>query len=102
MNQVESNTEYTYVELPTHAGDALEVYVNGVPQQYGIDYERIGRDLIFHRSLAHEGKLGPLRWAAMFLGIAGVYRKHETIDVVYESDDGRRLVESGLKPRPPS
>ena len=32
----------------------------------------------------------------MWLGIAGTYRKSETVDVAYESD-GRRMVETGLK-----
>ena len=86
-----------WVELPPHVGDPLEVYVNGVLQQYGVDYEQVGRELFFHRPLAQEGKLGLLRWASMFLGVAGTYRKHETIDVIYESE-GRRLVETGLKP----
>jgi hypothetical protein len=35
----------------------------------------------------------------MWLGIAGTYRKHETVDVVYESN-GRREVETGLEPQP--
>ncbi len=35
----------------------------------------------------------------MWLGIAGTYRKHENVDVVYESG-GRRQVETGLVPQP--
>ena len=35
----------------------------------------------------------------MWLGIAGSYRKHETVDVVYEVD-GHRRVETGLVPKP--
>jgi hypothetical protein len=69
------------------------VYVNGVPQQPGHDFDRIGGELVFHRVLAQEGRLGPIRWLSMLLGIAGTYRKHETVDVVYEVD-GRRTVES--------
>jgi hypothetical protein len=90
-------TEITWVELPPHVGDPLEVYVNGVPQRAGVDYELVGRSLAFSRPLAHEGRIGAGRWLSMFLGIAGTYRKHESVDVVYESD-GRRLVESGLRP----
>ena len=69
------------------------MYVNGVPQQPGRDFDRIGGELVFHRVLAQEGRLGPIRWLSMLLGIAGTYRKHETVDVVYEVD-GRRTVES--------
>jgi hypothetical protein len=54
------------------------------------------RALVFSRPLAEEGKLGFWRWASMWLGIAGTYRKHETVDVVYSSG-GRRMVETGLK-----
>ena len=56
-----------------------------------------GRSLVFPRPIAQEGRLGFWRWASMWLGIAGTYRKHETVDVVYEAD-GRREVETGLQP----
>jgi hypothetical protein len=35
----------------------------------------------------------------MWLGIAGTYRKHEAVDIVY-TVDGRREVETGLQPEP--
>ena len=35
----------------------------------------------------------------MWLGIAGTYRSHETVDVVYESG-GTRGVVTGLEPKP--
>jgi hypothetical protein len=34
----------------------------------------------------------------MWLGIAGSYRKHENVDVVYEMN-GRRQVATGLRPK---
>jgi len=85
--------EASRVRLPAAVGDRYEVYVNGVPQQSGRDFDRIGDELVFHRELAQEGRLGPMRWLSMLLGIAGTYRKHETVDVVYERD-GRRTVVS--------
>jgi hypothetical protein len=85
----------TVVDLPAYVGDDFEVYVNGVPQQRGRDYRLEGRTLVFDRRLATEGKLGPMRWLSMFLGIAGTYRQHDTVDVVYEAE-GRRAVASGL------
>lgn len=85
----------TVVDLPSAVGDEFEVYVNGVPQQRGRDYRVDGRMLVFERMLATEGKLGPLRWLSMFLGIAGTYRQHDTVDVLYEAE-GRRAVASGL------
>ena len=86
----------TRVELPSHIPSTFEVYVSGVRQEPGRDYVLEGRSLVFPRALAEEGKLGFWRWASMWLGIAGTYRKNETVDVVYESG-GRRMVETGLK-----
>jgi hypothetical protein len=87
------------VDLPEHVPDAFEVYVNGVPQVRGVDYELEGRSLVFPRAIAQEGRLGFWRWASMWLGIAGTYRKHETVDIAYELN-GRRQVATGLEPRP--
>ena len=86
------------VELPADVPEEFEVFVNGVPQAAGRDYRVQGRTLVFSRSLAQEGRLGPLRWASMFLGVAGTYRKHDTVDVVYERY-GRRVVATGLTPK---
>ena len=81
------------VKLPPAVGDRYEVYVNGVRQVPGRDFDRIGEELVFHRTLAQEGRLGPIRWLSMLLGVAGTYRKHESVDVIYEVD-GRRTVAS--------
>jgi hypothetical protein len=89
--------ERTRVELPGHVPGVFEVYVNGVRQEAGRDYAVEGRSLVFPRPLAQEGKLGFWRWTAMWLGIAGSYRRHETVDVVYEAG-GQRHVETGLRP----
>ncbi|MEX2211100.1 MAG: hypothetical protein WD689_04985 [Gaiellaceae bacterium] len=83
------------VELPPQVGSEFEVYVNGVPQRRDRDYRLQGRTLVFQRGLATEGKLGPLRWLSMLLGIAGTYRQHDTVDVIFEAA-GRRTVASGL------
>ena len=79
------------VQLPPGLGDSYQVYVNGVPQEPGRDFDRVGDALIFRRALAQEGRLGPVRWLSMLLGVAGTYRKHETVDVAYEQG-GRRTV----------
>jgi hypothetical protein len=88
-------TERVKVELPAHVSQPLEVYLNGVLQHQGRDYRVEGRTLVFDRPLAREGRLGFWRWLSMFLGIAGTYRRNDTVDVVYEAN-GRRTVESGL------
>jgi hypothetical protein len=91
--------ERTRVDLPDYVPESFEVYVNGVRQAPGLDFEVEGRSLVFPRPLAQEGKLGFWRWASMWLGIAGTYRRHETVDVAYE-EDGRRQVATGLTPIP--
>jgi hypothetical protein len=88
-------TERAKVELPTHVSQPFEVYLNGVLQHPGRDYRVEGRALVFDRPLAREGRLGFWRWLSMFLGIAGTYRRNDTVDVVYEAA-GRRTVASGL------
>jgi len=115
-------SDRTRIELPQHVPPVFEVYVSGVRQVPGRDFEvevvleappaepatpggrprspaATRRALVFPRPLAQEGRLGFWRWASMWLGIAGSYRDHETIDVVYEAD-GRREVETGLRPQP--
>jgi hypothetical protein len=75
--------------------------VNGVEQAEGEDYTVEGDRLVFNRSLAQEGRLGFWRWASMFLGIAGTYRKHENVDVQYTLN-GRPTVATGLPVETPS
>lgn len=88
------------VRLPPQVQPPFSVYINGVPQQEGRDFELRDGALHFTRSLAHEGKLGFWRW---FLGAWGIgtYRAHDNVDVRYEVD-GRPAVAEGLAPEPES
>jgi len=61
----------THVELPSYVQPPFEIFVNGVQQVEGSDYELVGSTLVFDREFAHEGKLGFWRWASLFLGVAG-------------------------------
>jgi hypothetical protein len=88
------------VPLPPDVREPLEVYLNGVLQVAGTDYEVAGTSLYFSKPLAKEGRLGVLRWLSIAFGIAGTYRKNDSIDVVYEVA-GRRKVASGLPITPP-
>jgi hypothetical protein len=85
---VETRTRF---DLPPSISPPFEVYVNGVRQTEGLDYDLAGTSLLFRRQLAAEGKLGFWRWLSMFLGVAGTYRKHENVSVVYTAG-GRRTV----------
>ena len=88
------------VSLPSHVQEPFEVFVNGVRQERGSDYEVRGRELHFDKPLAKEGRLGTIRWLSIFLGIAGTYRKNDSVDVVYERG-GQRRVASALPIIPP-
>lgn len=85
------------VPLPPQVQPPFDVYVNGVPQRAGTDYELRDGALHFTRSLQHEGKLGFWRW---FLGAWGIgtYRAHDSVDVRYELR-GRPMVAEGLEPQ---
>jgi hypothetical protein len=87
---VESTSQ---VELPSHVEGTFDVFVNGVPQARGVDYDQVGRMLVFGNALEQEGKLGFWRWASLFFGVAGTYRKNDTVDIVY-TRNGQRTVES--------
>jgi len=91
---VESRTR---IELPAHVSRPFDVFVNGVPQVEGADYEIVGSSLVFAETLEREGSLGFWRWARMALGIAGTYKKNDTIDVVFTLN-GRRTVASLAPP----
>jgi hypothetical protein len=88
------------VPLPPDATGDVEVFVNGVRQELGEDYVVSGGMLRFSKPLAREGRLGLLRWASMFFGVAGTYRKNDSVDVIYDVG-GRRTVASGLRIIPP-
>jgi hypothetical protein len=88
------------VPLPASVQEPFEVFVNGVRQERASDYEVRGRELRFAKPLAKEGRLGTIRWLSIFLGIAGTYRKNDSVDIVYESG-GRRTVISSLPIIPP-
>jgi len=83
------------VDVPAFVSGDFEVFLNGVPQVEGRDFSREGRTLFFDRPLAKEGRLGPVRWLSMLLGIAGTYRQNDSVDVVYQSG-GKRLVATDL------
>ena len=88
-------TEHSRVTLPPNVPPVFQVYVNGVLQEAGRDFRREGDELVFGRSLAHEGRLGAMRWLSMLLGVAGTYRKNDVVDVVYASG-GRPVHHTGL------
>jgi hypothetical protein len=76
------------------------VFVNGVPQAEGVDYEIVDHALSFSKHLEKEGKLGVARWTAIFLGLFGTYRKNDSVDVQY-THGGQKRVATYLDIIPP-
>jgi hypothetical protein len=87
--------ERSRVDLPAYVPERYEEFVGGIKQERGVDYEVLGRSLVFPRPIAQEGRLGFWRWLSMFLGIAGTYRQNDSVDVIY-TRAGSRVVASGL------
>jgi hypothetical protein len=70
------------VRLPAGAQPPIRVHINGVEQTEGTDFEVRGSEVVFARPIVKE-TVTPGRWAAMYLGLWGTYRKNETVDVEY-------------------
>jgi hypothetical protein len=86
--------------LPRGAEPPYSVFVNGVPQREGADYEVVDGELHFSRPLEKE-KLGVGRWTAMFFGLFGSYGKNDQVDVQYRLGD-KTAHATGLEILPPS
>jgi hypothetical protein len=87
------------VALPRGAEPPFRVFVNGVPQREGEDYEVVGRELRFPKPLEKE-RLGVGRWTAIFLGLWGSYGKNDSVDVQYRLG-AREMHATGLEIIPP-
>jgi hypothetical protein len=70
------------VKLPVGAEAPYTLFVNGIEQREGDDYNVRAGEIVFTRDIVKE-KVGPGRWLAMYLGLFGTYRKNETIDLQF-------------------
>ena len=73
------------MKLPAGAEPPYVVFINGVEQSEGADYEVAAGEIVFSRQIVKE-KIGTGRWLAMYLGLFGTYRKDETIDLQFQRD----------------
>ena len=89
----------TRVRLPADVTRPFEVYVNGIVQEEGRDYDVQGRTLVFDRELRSEGRLGFWRWTSILVGVAGTYRQNDSVDVAYRRD-GKPVVAAKLPLEP--
>jgi hypothetical protein len=78
------------VRLPRGAQPPIHVHINGVEQTEGSDFEVRGGDVVFARPIVKE-TVTPGRWAAMYLGLFGTYRKNETVDDEYTLNGETKL-----------
>jgi hypothetical protein len=86
-----------HVDIPPYVEPPFDVYLNGIMQHPGTDYEIVERTLVFPRELTPHVKMTPLQWFLVGVGI-GNYRKYDTVDIAYQRD-GRGLVATGLPAR---
>jgi len=86
------------LKLPARAEAPYAVYINGVQQREGEDYNLRAGEIVFTREIVKE-KVGTGRWLAMYLGLFGTYRKNETIDLQFQRD-GKTELRSDLPVEP--
>ena len=72
------------VRLPRGAETPIRVYINGIEQTEGTDYDVDSDGILFREPIIKEGKLSGLRWLSMAIGLFGSYRKNETVDISYQ------------------
>ncbi len=79
------------VKLPAGAEAPYVVFINGVEQREGADYEVRAGEIVFTRQIVKE-QVGKGRWLAMYLGLFGTYRKDETVDLQFQRGGKTELV----------
>ena len=83
------------VRLPRDVRDPYEVYINGVPQQLGVDFNVREGSLVFERDLRKD-RISGWRWLLGAWGV-GTYRQNDSVDVRYDAPDGSPRVAEGLE-----
>jgi hypothetical protein len=83
------------VRLPHEVRAPYEVYLNGVPQELGVDFSVREGALVFERDLRKD-RISGWRWLLGAWGV-GTYRQNDSVDVRYEAADGSPRVAEGLE-----
>jgi hypothetical protein len=86
------------VKMPVGAEPPYTVFINGVEQKEGEDFNIEGSELHFTRPIVKE-KMDTGRWLAMYLGLFGTYRKDENVDLQF-SRNGKTELVADLKVTP--
>ena len=85
------------VSLPPDAQRPFQVFVNGVPQREGVDYEVSGAGLVFAERLVPPRKMTLSTYARLMFW--GRYKTEHSVDLVYQSN-GTQRVANGLPIEP--
>ncbi len=88
-------TDTSIVRLPAGVEEPFEVYLNGVRQYEGVDFEARGRVLRFPRRLARD-RVSGWRWLVGAFGV-GTYRQDDSVDVRYERDGTSRVAQLAIE-----
>lgn len=83
------------VPLPSEVRSPFVVYVNGVRQTAGSDYQVAGGALVFPLALRKD-KISGRRWLLGAWGV-GTYRQDDSIDVSWTKADGQPAVAERLE-----
>jgi hypothetical protein len=83
------------IRLPREVRSPYQVFLNGVPQRLGADFEVREGSLVFEQELRKD-KISGWRWLLGAWGV-GTYRQNDSVDVRYEASDGSPRVAEGLE-----
>jgi hypothetical protein len=86
------------VPLPPFAERPFQVFVNGVPQREGSDFEVAGTALVFARELIPPRRMTMKSYARLMFW--GRYKTEHSVDLVYRRG-GEQQVANGLEILPP-
>lgn len=79
------------VKIPAGAEQPFIVFINGIEQKEGTDFNIEDGELHFTRPIVKE-KMDTGRWLAMYLGLFGTYRKDEKVDIHFKRGGKDELV----------
>ena len=82
-------------QLPVDVRSPFDVFLNGVLQRPGADYQVVDGWLVFEGSLKKD-KISGWRWALGAWGV-GTYRQDDSIDVRWSRADGSPAVAEQLE-----
>ncbi|HTA14314.1 MAG TPA: hypothetical protein VK781_05595 [Solirubrobacteraceae bacterium] len=82
------------VKLPREVRSPYQVFLNGVPQREGVDFQAKGSTLMFDRELRKD-RISKRRWLLGAWGV-GTYKQDDSVDVRYEAADGSPRVAEAL------